>query len=164
MRLAAMVWWLILWYASDEGELEIPSEHEWLTCELIATLVEEATEEKFWYSWRHNGSGREHHHQWNEWPNVLNGEMDRCDKYHRTRFDGWNLESRFRKWLKRFVWQSFQSDSGEKGYVSELKLFHIHNTPTSFGYSRFKPHREMYDKASSELFEYSFVGHAEVYE
>lgn len=142
MKLAGMVWWLILWFASDEGKLEIPSEQEWLTCELVAALIEESRGEKFHYSWRHDFDGSERDHPWNEWPEKLNA-MAKMMPNRR----GKSAEKNLRVLLKRFVAYQFQSAHDEKWYDSELKHFHANTTPTTAGSSRFVPYREMAQKS-----------------
>lgn len=164
MKLAAMVWWLILWYASDEGTTKIPTQHEWLTSELVSTVFEELTGGRIWYSWQHNEDGEEQSHPWNEWPIWFNEEMVRCERYHRNKFDGFDTESRMRKLLKRFVYQLFQYDRSDKWYTSELVLFHENHKPFPSGRSQFKPHREMYEKAKSELFKQLPLRYEEVCE
>lgn len=147
MKLAAMIWWLILWYASEEGKIEIPSEQEWLVCELVASLIEEATGEKFWYSWRYDEFERECDHQWNEWPERINIEINRCARHQHAKFNGSDPKSIVRGLLKRFVQQRFAYERSEKWYDSDLKVFHENATPTTYGRSTFKPHREMHNSA-----------------
>ncbi|KKR12075.1 MAG: hypothetical protein UT41_C0003G0002 [Candidatus Wolfebacteria bacterium GW2011_GWC2_39_22] len=164
MRLAARVWWLILWHASKEGTKEIPTQYEWLSSELVAALFEELTERKFWYSWQHSETGKEESHAWNVWPLRLNTELEQCERYHQRKFDGGDIESKLRKVLKWFVWQNFQFERSDKSYDSELNLFHTNNTPFPSGNSRFKPCRDMYEKAVSDVLLYTSANHTEVCE
>ena len=160
MRLAAMIWWLILWYASNEGELEIPSEHEWLICELAATLIEEATAKQFWYSWQHDDANHECTQEWDVWPDRLNTELDRCAQYNPMKFDGWDFDSRLRKYLKQFVQQTFQCAHSEKWFISRLRWFHEEYSTTQVtinrARARFTPHYEMYRRAIDELPRHTF--------
>lgn len=147
MQLAAMIWWLIIWYASDEGNPEVPSEQEWLSCELVATIAEEMTGEKFQYSWRHDEFGRERHQQWDVWPEYLNRVMERFPQYPQYHPGATASKCKALDLLKRFVKYQFAFERDEKWYASELRTFHRGNTPTTFGCSRFVPHREMHNRA-----------------
>ena len=158
MELAGMIWWLILWHASDEGKLEIPSEQQWLSCELVAVLFEMLTGVELWFSWRHNIAGSECQHEWNEWPDELN-EMLRMIK----EGDG-SVYGNMPILLKRFVRYEFNSQHDEKDFVSELKLFHEDHTPRPIGRSRFVPCSEIYTQAVGGLLRFTSAHHSDVCE
>ncbi len=151
MRLAGMIWWLILWYASDGGEVYIPSEQGWLSCELGATIVEEVTGEKQWYSWRHDEFDRECHHDWREWPEMVNAKLENCERHNHSAFDGSKPKSMVLGLLKRFVRYRLEYGRSDMWYGSDLKVFHEHTTPIISGRSTFRPHREMYNRAMAYL-------------
>lgn len=147
MSLAAMVWWMMLWYASDEGKIELPSEQEWLSSELVATIIEEVTEEKFRYSWRHSEAGRVKIQQWNAWPEYLNRAVERKPRKLPYSFEPDHPKCRVLDLLRRFVKYHFVHADDKKWYGSALRSFHEENTPVTQGCSRFLPSREMYFRA-----------------
>lgn len=151
MRLAGMIWWLVLWYASDEGRLEIPSEQQWLACELVATLIEEVEDRKFYYSWRHDRTNREQVQEWDEWPSYVNAQLDKCRTRNPNAFSDASVEGQMRDLLKRFVQYKFSSDHDEKDWMSELKIFHEQAMANSCRQSKIVPRRELYDKADKHL-------------
>ena len=142
MKLAAMVWRLILWHACDEGRFEIPTEQEWLSSELVAAIGEDVTGTKIFFSGRHDWSGQEYNQDFG-WQDRLNDILESCEEVFHNKFDGSTPEGILRALLKRFVHYTFHSDHDEKGYTSELKLL-IENDPAiARGRSLFIPHREM---------------------
>lgn len=146
-RLAAMIWWLMLWYASDAGKLELPSEQEWLSCELVATIAEETTGEKFRYSWKHNESGRVKMQQWNAWPEYLNRVMESSSRCLPYSLEPDHPRCLVMNLLKRFAKYRFVHEHNEKRYESNLSLFHKESALVMKECSRFKPGREMYHEA-----------------
>jgi hypothetical protein len=164
MRLAAKIWWLILWYASDEGRLEVPSEQEWLTWELAASIIDEVSGEKFRYSWGYDADRHPRSQSWNEWPETLNDEMVECERHYYISFDKKTHEGRLRDLMRRFVWQDGKREGTETRYDSELKLFHEQSVRSVRRRPRFKPCGEMYVDAMGELFRLVPDHHAEVSE
>lgn len=142
MLLAAMVWCLAVWYASDEGKAEVPSQHEWLSSELVAALVEDGTGEKFWYSWRHDRFGKEHHYQWDEWPNGLNVALGMAI----WEVEG-SIDTLLLRLLGKFVQYRPQRDMDERWYDSELKLFIVSSMSIPQSRALFVPSRDMAAKS-----------------
>lgn len=162
MRLAAMIWWLILWYTSDEGRLEIPSEQQWLTCELVAALIEEVEGKKFYYSWRHDRTNKEQAQEWDEWPSYVNGQLDKCRAVNPNAFGATAIEGRLRDLIKRFARYKVERVHSEKDWMSELRIFHEQIAAKLCRRSTCIPDREMHTKAVGELLRYTSAHHAEV--
>lgn len=144
MQFAGMIWWLILWYATDEGRREVPAEHQWLSCELAAALIESSTKEQVRYSWRYDHAGNVCLHQWDVWPKEMNRLLQSAPMR-----KGSTAEKRLQLLMRRFVTQWFVHGHGEKDYSSELTWFHESNTPRQITRARFIPSKEMYDKADA---------------
>lgn len=130
MKLAAMLWWQILWHASGGGINRIPSEHGWLSCELIAAIVKMTTGKQWWVSPRHNEAGERthyfrawHYHQWQP--------LD--DQASFKEFGRW---ARVLELLSEFVRYDRNGDS-------QLKRFHENNALHNIGCSTFIPHQEI---------------------
>lgn len=131
MKLAAMLWWQILWYASDKGRKKIPSEQEWLSSELVAAMVKATTGKQWWVSSRHDESGTVVlfvHGWWSQFGQVL---------------DDYVLPKKFGRWTRvfRLLTEFVRCDrSGD----SHLKLFHENNALHNPGCSTFIPHQETF--------------------
>jgi hypothetical protein len=150
MKLAGMIWWLILWHASCEGKLEIPLRQNWLSSELASAIIDDASRMKCFFLWEHDGEGNECVQDFGE-ESQLNDAMDECEKNHPYAFNGSTIESEMRALLKRFVHYEFQSAQNEKDWISELRLFHENNTPRTMRQIVFTPNREMYERADMYL-------------
>ncbi len=135
-----MVWWLMMWFASDEGEQKIPTQQEWLSCELAAALHEAATGEKFLFSWRHDEQGREHCWRECEWTHRLNHAMETCGTLHTIV-----------GLLKTFIRYESQLDHDESWHTSLLKDMYEGSAIYSATTSTFVPSRRMYEDARRHL-------------
>jgi len=142
MQLAAMLWWQIIWYASDEGRNEIPSQQEWLSCELVATIIETVTGTPVWFSWRHNEAGKEAPQQ-RGWQHRLNQALGECAVSEVSIHWKRPLEL-----LMRFV-QYEPYGGGE--YSSTLEAFHENNALHNTNRCTFIPHQETYRRAQQYL-------------
>lgn len=133
MRLAAMLWWQTIWYASEEGTKGIPSQQGWLSCELIAAIVKMTTGKQWWVSPCHDESGRIH--LWNQgwqWWNLFNQALE-----DRTPFGEFGRWTRALEALADFV--RYDRDGN-----SSLEWFHKNNALHNPGCSIFIPHQEAY--------------------
>lgn len=137
MQLAAMLWWQIIWYASDEGKREIPSQQEWLSCELVATIVETITGTPVWFSWNHNEKGKEVPQQ-RGWQHRLNQALGACPVSEVSLH--WKMPLEL---LMRFVQYEPYGD-GE--YSSMLEAFHETNAMHNTSRSTFIPHQATFQK------------------
>lgn len=132
MRLAAMLWWQILWHASGGGRNKIPSQHKWLSFELVAAIVKMTKGKQWWASPRHNASGVEVH-QVRAWQNLLGAEV----------FDDQDLFKEFGRWA-RVLELSVDFVRYDYGENSLLKWFHETNALHNPGCSTFIPHQEIF--------------------
>ncbi|OGM94079.1 hypothetical protein A2524_04125 [Candidatus Wolfebacteria bacterium RIFOXYD12_FULL_48_21] len=138
MQLAAMLWWQIIWYASHEGRSEIPSQQEWLSCELAAAIIDEISRKPHWVSWRHNEKNMEIARS-RGWQTRLTQALDACV-----------LSDLGSNWIKPFklLIQFVRYEPGDGGeYDSALRMFHEENVLRNPGHSTFIPHQETYRRA-----------------
>lgn len=131
MRLAAMLWWQILWYASDKGRKKIPSEHDWLSSELVAAMVKATTGKQWWVSSRHDESGAIVlcvHGWWSQLGQALDNNV---------------LPKKFGRWTRvfRLLAEFVRYDRSGN---SQLELFHKNNVLHNTGCSTFIPHQETF--------------------
>ncbi len=147
MKLAAMLWWLMIWHASGQGRaFRLPRESQWLSSELVAALQGDVTGDVYLYSWRHDASGDEHPHDWRDWPKDLNDDLDELERKFPHMFRS-TIEGELRALMKRFVRYEFDGPDSD----SELNRFHMNCTELSSGRSTFAPQREIFEQADTYL-------------
>ena len=142
MQLAAMLWWLTIWYASDNGMDIVPSQQEWLSSELAAAIIKNVTGKEWWGSWRHDESGQVVS-QHRGWQLHLGQALDACDQQQ-------GRPEVYKKLVGLLIQFVRYRHQGNGEYTSMLE-FYNNSALYNSARSTFIPHQETFRRAQQYI-------------